>query len=223
MPTYRPSALFRLVSPERLKLAIFCALCCSFAAITVQAQEGFYVAIRGGVGKAGDTTTRTTAGATVNLDSEDQHFVAGAFGKDLHSAPLRIEGEFAYFKRDFNVTNNTAVRGETTALAALFNAYYLPVRERRVTPYIGGGLGIADVRDKPGFGVSTTLVPDSGDAVFAYQFKAGLEFTLQKHIAVGAGYRFFGAAERNVRALGQTFSVESEKINLVEFAVRFNF
>jgi opacity protein-like surface antigen len=223
MPTNHPSALFRLVSPERLKLAIFCALCCSFAAITVQAQEGYYIAIRGGVGKANDITTRTVAGATVDLNSQDQHFVAGAFGKDLHSAPLRIEGEFAYFKRDFIARNITAFRGETTALAAFFNAYYLPVRERRVTPYIGGGLGVADIRDKPAFGVSTTLVPDSGDAVFAYQFKAGLEFTLQKHVAVGAGYRFFGAAERNVRALGQTFSVESEKLNLVEFALRFNF
>lgn len=223
MPYRHPFALLRLVSPMGLRLALLTMLVSAFCAISVQAQEGYYIAFRGGVGKANDVTVRPP-GTSVSVDFEDLFFAGAAFGKAIESAPLRLEGEFTYFRRDIERDLANVVSGETTNLVGMFNIYLEPVREKRVTPYIGGGIGVSDTRDR----VSANLVPalriDEGETVFAYQFKTGLEVSLKEFVAVGVGYRFFGTSERSLRvAGGQSFSIEGDKLHLVEFGLRFNF
>ena len=54
--------------------------------------------------------------------------------------------------------------------------------------------------------------------------KTGLEVSLKEFVAVGVGYRFFGTSERSLRVPGgQNFSIEGDKLHLVEFGLRFNF
>jgi opacity protein-like surface antigen len=59
-----------------------------------------------------------------------------------------------------------------------------------VTPYLGGGIGVANVsiNDLGVFGIS---VVDDDDTVFAYQFGAGIALELNPNMALDFGYRYF--------------------------------
>lgn len=230
MPIPHRFAPRRFVSRPRLRSAFLSALCVAFvcltASATAQAQEGYYVAFRGGVGQANDADPKGSTAGAVSRKFNDLYFAGGAFGKEIEHVPLRIEGEFTYFRRDIAPTSGATgiARGNVTNLVGMFNVFYDLVREKRVTPYIGGGIGASDVRERAQFG--STLAPTSSTSsrVFAYQFKAGFDVKIQHHVSLGAAYRFFGTTERDsLTSTGSSFNVGGDRFNLVEFGVRFHF
>jgi opacity protein-like surface antigen len=70
--------------------------------------------------------------------------------------------------------------------------YYDFNRDGRFSPYLGGGIGFADVDVK--FNPSGVGIIDDGDTAFAYQVKAGA--------TVSFGDRWVGFAEYAFRATG---------------------
>jgi len=61
-----------------------------------------------------------------------------------------------------------------------------------LSPYIGGGAGVAKVNGSFGAddGYDFSLNVDADDWAFAWQLGAGLRFGLSEHFAIDAGYRF---------------------------------
>ena len=70
-----------------------------------------------------------------------------------------------------------------------FNAYYDFKLEAKFNPYLGLGLGIAEV-EADTFGVDAIPdVLDDHDSVFAYQFIAGVSFSALPDLDIFAEYR----------------------------------
>ncbi|MBX3279038.1 MAG: porin family protein [Acidobacteria bacterium] len=214
----------------RIRSAFFSAFLvasvCLTASVVARAQEGYYVSFRGGVGQAGNADPKGSVAGAASRRFDDLYFAGGAFGKELEHAPLRVEGEFTYFRRDITpgAGATSVARGNVTNLTGMFNILYDLVREKRVTPYVGGGIGFSDTRERAQFGSIQAPTASTSSQVFAYQIKAGFDVKIQHHVSIGAAYRFFGTGERNaITSAGTSFKVDRDRFNLVEFGVRFHF
>lgn len=124
--------------------------------------------------------------------------VNGALG---HAWGLfRVEGEISYRMAELDsltVDSLTAagltltglgtfpISGDMSILAFLANGWRDFKTGTDFKPYIGGGIGIANV----GFDLGAA---EDDDWVFAYQAGVGLGYELTKNVTASLGYRFFG-------------------------------
>jgi opacity protein-like surface antigen len=131
---------------------------------------------------------------------------------------FRVEGEIGYQKNDMDTASDCSggacVYGnisssDITALSFLINGYFDFVNSSRFTPYLSGGIGMANLDYK------ITNWSDN-DTVFAYQVGAGVAYAINNHFIIDLKYRFF-ATEELETTIG-TF--ESHNVYL---GVRYNF
>lgn len=108
--------------------------------------------------------------------------VSGAVGREFGNG-LRADVEAAYFSAD----NKHAVPGKTSALAGFVNGYYDFNRGGQWQPFVGAGVGLAQVRSR-----------GDDDTGFAYQFKAGVAHPINDRLTTEVAYRYVGVA--NVKA-----------------------
>ena len=134
--------------------------------------------------------------------------VMGAVGYALKN--LRIEGEISYRHNGLDeLTINTFVggglvfvgvatgpiEGDMTALGFMANAFYDFDTGSNWVPYLGGGLGVAQLGlDVESIGGLPTTF-DETDTVFAYQFGAGVGYSLGGGARVDLSYRFMGTTD----------------------------
>lgn len=76
----------------------------------------------------------------------------------------------------------------------MVNGYYDFDIESAFTPYVGGGIGIANVsiNDLAVLGIP---LADDDDTVFAYQFGAGVGYEISPTLTLTADYRYFATAD----------------------------
>jgi opacity protein-like surface antigen len=129
-------------------------------------------------------------------------FVSGSGGYDFGF--IRLEGELSYRGSEISsITNQSngsrflGVKGNLGALAMMFNTYLDLHNDSPVTPYVGGGIGFADLRLSDTFGTVPggqrfLLYGDDDATVFAYQIGAGLGFAINRQFTLDVGYRYFG-------------------------------
>lgn len=84
--------------------------------------------------------------------------------------------------------------GRESALSVMGNVWYDIGTGTPLTPYVGGGIGLArialdDVK------VSGVTIIDDRDTVFAYQLGAGAAYALTPKVSLTLDYRFFGTAD----------------------------
>jgi opacity protein-like surface antigen len=126
--------------------------------------------------------------------------VGRAFGQ------ARVELELGRRENDADrfgsINNITPARGAMNATSLMVNALYdFPVGERFV-PYLGVGIGGAEVEaDKPRKAVTDpartgALLGD--DNRFAWQLLAGVAFRLNEHWALKLDYRYFDAGDADL-------------------------
>lgn len=129
------------------------------------------------------------------LEFDPGVYVGGTIGSDF--GPLRLEGEISYRGSDVDSITfegdsfpTPGGDGSVGALAVMFNAFLDLETGGPVTPYIGGGIGFANlsIDDVPYYN-------DDDDGVFAYQLGGGLAFNIQRNMTVDIGYRFFGTSD----------------------------
>lgn len=126
---------------------------------------------------------------------EDGEGVSLNLGYGLPGTSYRMEGELLYNHNRFSgVTSETSTfaaeggEGNMESVAGLANVLVdIPLSDR-ISPYIGGGLGMA-------YNTAGTL----SDTVMAYQFLTGLNLTNEHGSALYAGYRYYktGDLENN--------------------------
>jgi opacity protein-like surface antigen len=129
----------------------------------------------------------------------DTGFNVGITG-GVDCGPGRYELELTYRQNDFDeifdpIFGTTSYDGDGSALAFMANAFWDIATGSPVTPYLGGGIGVANVSIndlvEPGFG----QVVDDDDTVFAYQVGAGVALELNPHMALDLGYRYFATSD----------------------------
>jgi opacity protein-like surface antigen len=118
---------------------------------------------------------------------------------------VRLEGELSYKHGEMaTVTDQAGVQyrnvdGTLGALAMMFNVFMDLHNASPVTPYFGGGIGLAALHLSDTFGSSNVsrilLYEEDDDSVFAYQVGAGLEIALNRMLSLDLGYRYFATTK----------------------------
>ena len=150
---------------------------------------------------------------------------SSAAGMDL--GLLRLEGEAMYgndsvddlalnrfeFDRDGNVE----------AIVGMANALFdIPARDG-VTPYIGGGIGYADVSAREAVMEDGGFAKDD-ERVMAYQVRAGIAFALVPNTELTLGYRYFATRDFNLATDdGVRFDLEELNAHIGEVGLKVNF
>lgn len=150
---------------------------------------------------------------------------------------LRIEGELSYrFSEIDSITEQPGgfrfsnADGNLGALALMANAFFDLHNASPITPYWGGGIGLAVLHLDDTFGIDTRsgsprqvlLYPKDDDTVFAYQAGAGVEIALNPMISLDVGYRYFGTAKARFESDLPETSLKLESHNaMVGVRVKF--
>jgi len=155
------------------------------------------------------------AGGNFAPDFDPGFAVGGAIGYKSGNH-FRIEGEVAFRTNEVK-GSNSILSQDVSALSLMGNAYFDFNFNSPLKPYIGAGVGFADVRST----IKILGVKFSeNDTVFAYQLMAGLGYEISPKTTLTLGYRYFASgedAEFNVQGFEERF--ESHEI-LVGFRLR---
>lgn len=127
----------------------------------------------------------------------------------------RTELEFSYRNNDIDQIDpdgagfagipSGSISGDTTSIAIMLNVLRDFDLGSNFTPYIGGGVGFADV-DHDIVGTAAPGAPTSpfslaygpNKRLFAYQGIAGVGYALAEDLTLDLSYRFFGTEKENV-------------------------
>jgi opacity protein-like surface antigen len=123
---------------------------------------------------------------------------------------FRLEGELSYkgaelkgISDNFGVSRYRNVDGDISMLALMLNGFFDLRNNTPVTPYFGGGVGVATVYLDDTYATTTTggettrlqIYNNDSDSAFAYQIGGGLEIALNRVLSLDLGYRYFGTTE----------------------------
>ena len=180
-------------------------------AMPATAADGWYASGNVGVSNFRETdASDTAAGITVSGTAKGDAglFISGAVGYSWDA--FRLEGEISHQKSDLDSVNVTgvtlfgstfttnidlAVDGDVSALGFMVNGWYDFDTGSKLTPYVGGGIGLSkqDIDVTSVAGVSTPYNQD--DTVFSYQAGVGLNYNFAENTSAGLGYRYFGSSD----------------------------
>ena len=126
---------------------------------------------------------------------------------------LRVEAEGGYINNGFQEINvNTPgafvtqlgsgenkLKGDLSALTLMMNAYYDIDLGSNLVPYVGGGLGAADLSNEMKSAAGNLLVDDT-DCIFIYQIGAGLGYKISGYskgpdVTISLDYRYLASFE----------------------------
>ena len=158
---------------------------------TPASAEGFYAGGLLGVGAGGGEHDKSG----FRLELDPGLFVNGFVGKDL--GIVRVEGEVAYRQNDMDKFGGIPVTGDMTSVAYMANIYYDFEDDFGITPYVGLGLGAANV-------IFDSAVSDS-DTTLAFQLMAGVSFPISGSVSIIADLHIFGATPEFEDSLGVPF------------------
>lgn len=187
----------------------------------------WYVSLFGGVSFANSAKTRatvttatgtfTTGTASVTQRFKDGYSVGIAAGKQLTDM-FRAEVELSYTKvKNKNLTiattatsTTSGIGGDTSALYVLGNVWADLDIGQKFTPYVGGGLGVAFMKNK----ISTTSgsLSDKSQG-FAFQLGAGVKYPVSDVMDIEIGYRY-----KSVLNPDYSFAGGALKFNNQDFA-----
>jgi len=199
-------------------LALSLAIAPATAALAQDPGE-FYIGIHGGASFLADADNTDQGGFVSENDFETGIQFGGVIGYRVFRN-LRVEGEVTF--RDNNVDSlrfaggsEVDAGGGVMALSGLVNVWYdIPI-PARVTPYIGGGVGLATVEPDDVSAGGVLFADDNADLVFGGQAGAGLRIPLLPRITASLDYRYFRTVDPELRDVtGAAFEAEYETHNL---------
>ena len=177
--------------PKKIFLITICLLMRIYAP-DVCVAGGFYINGNGSLVSLQDTDlTESGISREVSLDSGFGFGGGGGYDFDF----LRAEAEIVYRKNNINkvstvLRGNVGGSGDISALSFMLNGFYDFKNRTFLTPYIGGGIGVALV-DLSTVTAETVRISGGDDTVFAYQLEAGFNNAINDSMSLDFGYRYF--------------------------------
>jgi opacity protein-like surface antigen len=220
-------------------ITAFAILSLPITASAAQARSGGYASIFLGGNMLDDTDVTTDeyfdSVITFNdrIESEPGVYVGGTAGYDF--GLIRLEGELSYRWNEMDSIkdrdsgfNYGGIDGDIGVFAFMANAFLDIHNDSPITPYLGGGIGLATIylsdtygTDSEGF--RTTLYSEDDESVFAYQAGAGLDIALNRQTSVDIGYRYFETEDASFTSdwrQSKDFKLQSHSVAV---GLRFNF
>lgn len=144
-----------------------------------------------------DTTIGTSSGA-IEYEPGFAGAAAVGFGFDYG----RAEAEISYQRNGLDKVRVSGsgldASGDISNLALLFNGYLELFKiENVVTPYLTAGMGVAmvDISGLPVKSGDSYTTDSHKDTVFAYQFGAGVGYTVSEKLTIDLKYRYFQTSD----------------------------
>jgi opacity protein-like surface antigen len=180
----------------------------------------WYVAAGLGASFVNDVDSTDSTGFTITADLDTGIFGTGAFGRSFGN--FRAEAEVLYNTNDVSTISALGVSigasGDVSTLGFMVNGYYDFETNSKWKPYIGGGIGGANVSINS---LSIVGIPlaDDDTTVLAYQAKVGVAYEFSPAWEGTLGYRFFGTEDADF----VDFSTDGIQAHIVELGFRFRF
>lgn len=203
-------------------------------ALTAQhaSAAGLYGAARGGFTFTDDHDFSATPAINVTTELDNGYGVGVALGYDTgpvdNNIGLRLEAEYMYRQNEVDTHSSGGAQlagptGEINSHAYMANAYLDFHNGSAVTPYIGGGVGVAQV-SYDDYGV--TAIPnvlDDDDTVFAYQGIAGASYKVTPQIKLTADYRYFATEDPELTSVAGTATETEYATHNIFAGVEYSF
>lgn len=193
-------------------------------ALSQQMMSDWYTELGAGAAFQSETDI-SQSGFQATSDFDTGFIISGAVGKQFQS--LRGEGELLYLTNDFDSISiaglgSAPLDGDVSTFAGMVNVYYDFDTGTMWRPFVGAGLGYANVSvDASIIGIP---LADDDDSVFAYQFKAGVAYQYNPTTDFLINYRFLGTDDLDLSdSTGLPFSVDGVENHSVQVGVRFRF
>ena len=159
--------------------------------------EGLY--LRGGLGAAFLSTSDNSGSGNQNsTDYETGWELGGAIGMDLQNS-FRVEAELRYATNNLQSINGSAggstqnsgtVDGDMSSLAVMANLDYDFPEQLGFTPFVFGGVGLAQLSLNDA-SVNGSTFANSSATVYAMQAGAGLSIEIDPRTRLEGYYRYF--------------------------------
>jgi opacity protein-like surface antigen len=142
--------------------------------------ETWYI---GGLGGLNYTHDGTVNGSGLKAEY-DLGFVLGGFVGLYVQDNIRLEGELSYRTNDLDTAGGVSIGGEAETLALMANVFFDFKLESNVEPYLGAGIGFADVD-------YTVTGIQYNDTVLALQLIGGAGIEIAPATQLTVDYRLF--------------------------------
>ncbi len=197
-----------------------------------QAQEtwpNWYVGLTGQLNFVRDADVGGPGATASEVTFDNGWGVGASLGYVPRGTPLRFfhfEGEVLYQNSSTDevtaagVTSNAS--GDLRLIAYMFNAFIDVQTDTSITPYLGAGLGWADLQLDRSAGIGATA--DEEDNVFAYQLLAGFGYTpaTLPYTQWTLGYRYLATDDPELGSATGTVDYDYTSHNL-ELGAKFRF
>jgi opacity protein-like surface antigen len=125
-----------------------------------------------------------------------------------------IDGSYQLYDYDFSYgtyyeegTFKGSTRGDVTATSFMANLFYDFLPAEAVTPFLGMGIGLANVD-------VDTVVGSEEDTVLAYQLAAGFAFALNPNTTIDLQYRYFATDDPEFQGVEAEYATHNLMIGL---------
>lgn len=188
---------------KKIKITLLTATILVSNSALAEKADKMYVSIRGEVvtKTTTDSSGPATPGVIYSSDDLDTGFGIGASAGYFIDNNIRTEAELSYRRTS-----------DLDLYSLMGNAYvHLPIKGK-LSPYIGGGLGVA---------YSDSGAIDS-DATLAYQAMAGVDYSISEKGTLFGGYRYFGTTDFTAKDSIGSYDIDVEQ-HIIEVGYRFTF
>lgn len=145
----------------------------------------------------------------------DSAGATGAIGLQLNEN-FRVEGEMAYrtnqvdYFKNANGTYASASGGDISSMAFMANGYYDFSTDSGIKPYIGAGIGMAQVdAEFENFGA---VLESTSEVLFAYQGIVGSNFEISDNFGLFLEYKYFATSDMAIGAAGQEGNYDNHSV-----------
>lgn len=174
---------------------------------TASAQQ-WYLSGSAGGGFLTDSELSEPSGVLAALGAEasfDFGFNGALAAGYKFGGPFRLELEGQYASNDIDnfqiVGVDIAGGGSINTSALMINGFFEFDWQDRWHPYVGGGIGFAEINVDNATVLGVFLADDS-DTVFAYQAGGGIGYSLSDSLILSLDYRYFATADPDFTAVG---------------------
>ena len=184
------------------------------------AEDGFYIGAAAGVNLARDSKFDLTGSQPAA--SYDTGFAGlASVGYGLGTG-LRVEGELGFRDNDIDDIAGVDGSGDVSALTVMGNVLYDIDLGGRLTPFVGVGVGLAQV-DFDGVNPVGGSTVNNDSTAFAYQGIVGATYDVSDRFKLTLDYRYFAAPNVELTTNSGASADSEYRSHSVMLGLRFSF
>lgn len=186
----------------------------------------FYASVFGGAAMINDFDFVSSVNDTPGSMSFDTGYnVDAALGYDFGNG-LSIEAQAGYLNADASSVTyggqDADVDGNASITYGMLNGWY-GFDLAGVTPFIGGGVGVASLAVDAFFPDLPTASIDDSQVTWAAQVGAGVSFALTENISLAGRYRYMTTGEVSLEDVDGDLNTGSASANIVDVGLKIAF